>query len=104
MAASGLGMEHSIYVFDSFSENQSIYKVNEIIYTNFQYNIYYDVWETIQFQSSGFSIPRTINSSVFQFDKTQIMFLNGMTQEPSDLAMHYYMYDIEKGTLNYSII
>ena len=50
------------------------------------------------FQSSGFQIPRTVNSTAFQFDDTQIMFMNGMTEEPSDLSMHYYMYDVEKGT------
>ena len=30
--ASGIGMEHSIYVFDSFSENQTIYKVKSVFF------------------------------------------------------------------------
>lgn len=51
----------------------------------------------MDFRCSGFDIPRTINSSVFRFDDTQLLFLNGLSEEPSDRAMHYYLFDMEKG-------
>lgn len=46
----------SIYVFDCYSETQSIFK----------YSAEFDAWETIPFVTQDFTIPRSIHASVFK--------------------------------------
>ena len=45
-----------IYVFDSYSDSQSIHK----------YSIGYDMWENIAFKTTDFVIPKSIDSTVFR--------------------------------------
>lgn len=45
-----------IYIFDTYSDMQNVYK----------YSIEYDSWETIPFKMMDFTIPRSLNATVFR--------------------------------------
>lgn len=48
--------ESFMFVFDTYSEEQSIFK----------YNFNYDVWHFIPFKTTGFTIPRSIGPCAFR--------------------------------------
>lgn len=48
--------DNFLYVFDSYSEEQVIFK----------YNFNYDVWHFINFKTADFEIPRSLNPACFR--------------------------------------
>lgn len=80
-----IGFENSVYVFDCYSEKQQIHR----------YQAEFDLWINIPFNTPGFTIPKSLNSTAFKFDSNQILLINGYT-ESKDLSAFYYVYDIEK--------
>lgn len=46
-----------IYVFDCYSEEQAIHK----------YQMDFDIWESIPFETPGFKIPKSLNSMLFKY-------------------------------------
>jgi len=80
-----IALEDYIYVFDCYSETQTVFK----------YSIEYDTWENIPFKTMDFTIPKSLNSTVFRFDSNQLMLMNGIT-ENKEHSVYFFMYDMEK--------
>lgn len=74
-----------ILVFDCYSETQNIHR----------YQVDFDVWENIAFNTPEFKIPRSLNATAFRYDSNSILLVNGICQS-RDESCHYYVYDIEK--------
>lgn len=51
-----VGYDKYLLVFDCYSEKQQIHK----------YSVDFDIWENIPFNSPGFKIPRSLNSTAFR--------------------------------------
>lgn len=51
-----VGYDKYVLVFDCYSEQQSIHK----------YQVDFDVWENIHFNTPGFRIPKSLNSMAFR--------------------------------------
>lgn len=49
-------VDNYIYVFDSYSDTQSIHK----------YSIDYDIWDNIPFKTTDFTIPKSLDATVFR--------------------------------------
>lgn len=78
-------VDNFIYIFNTDSEDIMIQK----------YNMSFDSWEEIPFKTIGFPFYRSVESSVFQIDKGQLLFVNGDTGN-TDYDINYYVYDIER--------
>jgi hypothetical protein len=85
-----VNVENHLYVFDSYSREQCIHK----------YSITYDIWESIEYKTVNFDIPRTNNNMAFRFSDTQILLLNGNINSNKSLSlenkMTYHIYSLEK--------
>lgn len=78
-----------IMVFDCYSEKQNIHR----------YQVDFDIWENIPFNTPGFSIPKSMNSTAYKYEANSILLVNGIS-ESKDLGCRYYSYDIEKEVFN----
>ena len=77
-------VDSNLYVFDCYSETQSIYK----------YSIDHDGWATILMRTKGnFVMPRSLKGFVFRKDDYELIYFSGLTDTPEERS-NFYFYDL----------